>query len=134
MAAAGSLAVWAAWRWLDTSTRWLVFHQLTGRVALGRLSLELNSIDPPWLAESGADMDIRSEELLDAVGGKDNVNNVEACITRLRLEVKDPEKVNEDALRNAGAFGVVLQDSVVQVVVGPVADNLGESMTSLLDD
>ena len=42
----------------------------------------------------------------------------------LRVEVVDQEKVDEEALRAAGAFGVVRSGRVVQVVVGPAADDL----------
>ena len=69
--------------------------------------------------------------LVEALGGWDNISNLEACITRIRVEVADPAQVNEAALREAGAFGVVLQDSVVQVVVGPEADQLSETLESL---
>ncbi|WP_182049297.1 glucose PTS transporter subunit EIIB [Changpingibacter yushuensis] len=79
-------------------------------------------------------MNIDASNLLAGLGGAPNVLDVEACITRLRVEVNDPASVDEDALRKAGAFGVVLQDSVVQVVVGPVADDLTDEINELRKD
>ena len=76
-------------------------------------------------------MSEKAEAILAGIGGKGNVKDIEACITRIRVEVADPAQVNEAALREAGAFGVVLQDSVVQVVVGPEADQLSETLESL---
>lgn len=76
-------------------------------------------------------MSDKATSILGAIGGKENINDIEACITRLRIEVVDPSKVDEAALREAGAFGVVLQDSVIQVVVGPEADDLGAAMNEM---
>jgi len=74
---------------------------------------------------------INAAEILDALGGGANVVVVEPCITRLRVEVVDPELVDETALRAAGAFGVVRSGHVVQVIVGPEADNLAAELDSL---
>ena len=46
-------------------------------------------------------------DIVTGLGGADNITDLEPCITRLRVEVKDQEKVDEEALRATGAFGVV---------------------------
>jgi len=73
----------------------------------------------------------KAERILAGLGGADNVVDIEACITRLRTEVSDPAKVDEAALRAAGAIGVVRSGTIVQVVVGPEADNLAEDIEDL---
>lgn len=73
----------------------------------------------------------KAAELLAALGGSTNVVELEPCITRLRVEVTDPALVNEDSLREHGAFGVVRSGRVVQVVVGPEADDLAAKITEL---
>ena len=75
----------------------------------------------------------KAEQILRALGGDDNINDLEACITRLRVEVEDEELVDEEALKAAGAFGVVIQATSVQVVVGPEADTLAEDIEDLRD-
>ena len=75
----------------------------------------------------------KAEQILRARGGDDNINDLEACITRLRVEVEDEELVDEEALKAAGAFGVVIQATSVQVVVGPEADTLAEDIEDLRD-
>ncbi len=75
----------------------------------------------------------KAEEILAALGGSTNVVELEPCITRLRVEVTDPALVNENALRDSGAFGVVRSGRVVQVVVGPEADSLAENVRRLRD-
>lgn len=73
----------------------------------------------------------KAAEMLAALGGSENVVELEPCITRLRVEVTDPALVNEDSLREHGAFGVVRSGRIVQVVVGPVADELAGEISGL---
>jgi PTS system, glucose-like IIB component len=73
----------------------------------------------------------KAEEILAALGGDQNVVDLEPCITRLRVEVSDPRLVDEDRLRATGAFGVVRSGRVVQVIVGPEADDLAAQMHAL---
>lgn len=71
------------------------------------------------------------QQILSGLGGATNVAELEACITRLRVEVKDPSAVSEEVLKEAGAFGVVQVDNTVQVVVGPVAEELAEQLNQI---
>ena len=85
-----------------------------------------------WVPEMKVtDMD-KAAQILAGLGGADNIDDIEACITRLRVEVDDDSLVNEQALTAAGAFGVVVQGSAVQVVVGPEADNLVDDIEDLM--
>ncbi len=77
-------------------------------------------------------MSSKAEQILAALGGADNIVEIEPCITRLRTEVEDPGKVDEAALRAAGAHGVMASGKVVQVVVGPEADTLAEDIEDLM--
>jgi PTS system N-acetylglucosamine-specific IIC component len=70
-----------------------------------------------------------------ALGGNRNIKLVDACTTRLRLEVADDSLVNEPALRSLGARGVVRPSrNALQVVIGPqaeiVAGEIRNAMTS----
>lgn len=73
----------------------------------------------------------KAEEILAGLGGANNVSEVEPCITRLRVNIVDPNLVDQDALAHAGAFGVVQVGGTVQVVVGPTADELSEEISKL---
>ena len=77
-------------------------------------------------------MSSKAQQILDALGGADNIVEIEPCITRLRTEVNDGSKVDEKALKAAGAHGVIQSGNVVQVVVGPEADNLAEDIGDLM--
>jgi PTS system N-acetylglucosamine-specific IIB component len=77
-------------------------------------------------------MSSKAEQILAGLGGAGNIVEIEPCITRLRTEVKDPSLVDQAALKAAGAHGVIASGSVVQVVVGPEADNLAEDIEDLM--
>ncbi|MDO5495021.1 MAG: PTS glucose/sucrose transporter subunit IIB [bacterium] len=72
-----------------------------------------------------------AQQILAALGGSTNVNDITSCITRLRVNVADAEVVSEDALKDAGAFGVVVHGHTVQVVVGPQADDLAAEISEI---
>jgi PTS system N-acetylglucosamine-specific IIB component len=74
----------------------------------------------------------RAEQIVNALGGADNIVEVEACITRLRTEVRDVSKVDEAGLKAAGAHGVMKAGTAVQVIVGPEADTIVSDMEDLL--
>lgn len=74
----------------------------------------------------------QAERIVAGLGGRSNIVEVEACITRLRTELADSTLVNEQALKDAGVHGVMRAGSVVQVVVGPVADVLASDIEDLL--
>jgi N-acetylglucosamine PTS system EIICBA or EIICB component len=64
-----------------------------------------------------------------ALGGAGNLRVVEACTTRLRLVLNDVNRIDEPALTALGTRGVLrLADGAVQVVVGPVADQLASDI------
>lgn len=65
----------------------------------------------------------RAEQYLRALGGKENIKTIDACATRLRLEVVDDTIINDFMLKSIGARGVIkAAGGVVQVVIGPEAD------------
>ncbi len=73
-----------------------------------------------------------AEQILAALGGADNIIEIEPCITRLRAEVEDPSLVDEAGLKAAGAHGVIKAGPAVQVVVGPDADTIASDIEDLM--
>ncbi|MCS4484804.1 PTS glucose/sucrose transporter subunit IIB [Gleimia sp. 6138-11-ORH1] len=74
----------------------------------------------------------QANQILQALGGAENIKDLEACITRLRVEVKDETLVDEAGLKVAGAYGVVHASDSIQVVVGPEADTIAEDIKDLM--
>ena len=75
----------------------------------------------------------RAYQLIAAFGGADNLKAVDACITRLRVEVADKARVDGAALRALGAAGVIEVGNNVQAVFGTQADGLKDEMRAALD-
>jgi N-acetylglucosamine PTS system EIIB component len=82
--------------------------------------------------KDGQMADERAAKILAAIGGADNVIELEPCITRLRCELEDQSLVDEPALRALGVHGVVRMGGAVQIVVGPEADTIASDIEDLL--
>lgn len=59
--------------------------------------------------------------IIEALGGDENIEDVDACITRLRVNVKDVSKVNKDTLKKVGAADVLEVSGGIQVIFGAKA-------------
>ncbi len=75
-----------------------------------------------------ADKSAMGQSLVAAFGGKDNISSLDACITRLRIGVKEIDKVDRDELKRLGAAGVVVVGAGIQAIFGPKSDNLKTEM------
>ena len=78
---------------------------------------------------SNNDFTKRAEIILEGLGGKDNLVSIDNCVTRLRLEVKDYEKINEKTIKSSGISGIIRPGKTsIQIIVGTqvqfVADEL----------
>lgn len=72
--------------------------------------------------------------VLAALGGEENIVSVDACITRLRVEVKDKANVNKDELKNLGAAGVVEVGNGIQAIFGAKADGYKNAINEILGE
>ena len=72
--------------------------------------------------------------VLSALGGEENIVSVDACITRLRVEVKDKANVNKDELKNLGAAGVVEVGNGIQAIFGAKADAYKNAINEILGE
>lgn len=76
--------------------------------------------------------DVLAAQVLGALGGKENVQSVEGCITRLRLFMNDPEQIDEPRLKSLGASGVIKRGKIAQVVMGTQSDRIAERMKRIM--
>lgn len=73
-----------------------------------------------------------ARELVLAFGGRSNITNLDSCITRLRITVVDPARVNATKLKSLGAAGVIKAGKGVQAIYGTRAGNLMTDMHEYL--
>ncbi|MDA8352997.1 MAG: PTS transporter subunit EIIC [Firmicutes bacterium] len=82
--------------------------------------------------DNGAADDSRAAKILAALGGEENITKLDACISRLRVGVKDTDKVDEQALKDEGASGVLRVSDGVQAVYGTRSSVIKEEIQELV--
>lgn len=71
--------------------------------------------------------------ILEGLGGKENIKNLDNCITRLRLEVHDLAKVNDKKIKSAGIAGIMRPGkNSIQVVVGTQVQHVADEMKKMI--
>ena len=84
-------------------------------------------------AENKTNGNTQAERIITLLGGRENITLVDACMTRLRVTVKDLDKVAEIAEWKAeGALGLIKKDNGIQAVYGPKADVLKSDINDIL--
>lgn len=75
----------------------------------------------------------QANEIINLLGGAENIVDVDACMTRLRVTVKDPDHVSEQAgWKASGALGLIIKDNGIQAIYGPKADVLKSEIQDIL--
>lgn len=74
----------------------------------------------------------RAAKVLEAIGGKDNIDVLDACITRLRLNLKDTSLVDHKSLKALGAAGVLTAGNSVQAIFGTEAESIKEDIKAII--
>ena len=73
-------------------------------------------------------------KILEGCGGKENITNIDNCVTRLRLEVKDITAVNDKVIKSAGVAGVIKPGKTsVQVIVGTKVQFVADAFSKLCE-
>lgn len=75
----------------------------------------------------------QAERIVELLGGRENIELVDACMTRLRVTVKDPAQVADSAAWKAeGAMGLIKKGNGIQIIYGPKADVLRSDIHDIL--
>jgi PTS system N-acetylglucosamine-specific IIC component len=123
------------WLLLPIGALYFAIYYFTFRFCITRFNLRTpgREIETPLAQAETPAVDTRADELIAALGGAANLRAVDACTTRLRLELADPEAIDEARLKRAGARGLVRPGgSALQVVLGPIADQVAGEMRAAL--
>ena len=75
-----------------------------------------------------------SKEVLQALGGKENIEELDACITRLRVSVKDVSKVDKAKIKALGATGVLEVQGGIQAIFGAMADPIKQKINDIIEN
>ena len=98
----------------------------------GRLGNYTDEKEEP-IHEDKTSSNTQAERIITLLGGRENIMLVDACMTRLRVTVKDPDKVAElPQWKAEGALGLIKKDNGIQAVYGPKADVLKSDINDIL--
>ncbi|EST51820.1 PTS acetylglucosamine transporter subunit IIB [Brevibacillus panacihumi W25] len=125
-----------AWEIIPVGLAFAVVYYFLFRILIVKLNIMTpGREDEPGesLAASGfSSMREKAEQVLASIGGKENIIQVEACITRLRLHVKNENLIQEKALKDLGAAGIIrLGKGQVQIVFGTQSELLRDEIMRL---
>jgi glucose-like phosphotransferase system IIB component len=75
----------------------------------------------------------KARHFIEALGGKENIVEIEGCITRLRGTLKDSSKIDMKKLMPLGVIGrPIIMGTGVQIVVGTYAELIGTAMNKIM--
>ncbi len=93
----------------------------------GREEVDEDEDDAP--ASSAGDLPYN---ILEAMGGQENIAHLDACITRLRVQVNDVKSVDKKRLKKLGASGVLEVGDNIQAIFGPKSDTIKSQMQDII--
>lgn len=92
-------------------------------------SADESASNEPTVANASAQV----VQIVNLLGGRNNIANVDACMTRLRISVHNADLVGDEAgWKQAGAMGIIIKGTGVQAIYGPKADVLKSDIQDLL--
>ncbi|SHJ68856.1 glucose-specific PTS transporter subunit IIBC [Tepidibacter formicigenes] len=104
-----------------------------------RFAIRTFNLKTPGREEEGEEVETKSTSgtelaygIVKALGGKENINKLDACITRLRITVNDIKKVDKDELKALGASGVLEVGNNLQAIFGPRSETLKGQMKDIM--
>lgn len=136
-----------AWLLLPVGLAFGVVYYLLFRILIVKLNLKTpgreeddelvpssDEVGSEAQSSSGAaSQDSKAAKVLQNIGGADNITSIDACITRLRLVVKDEKAVKDSELKKLGASGVMrLGQGAVQIVFGPQAESIKDDINKII--
>lgn len=98
---------------------WFFLYYFTFRFLIKRFDFATPGREKETVTETTLPQSERAQAIIDGLGGKDNLEEVDCCATRLRVTVKTGSQVDEAALKATGARGVIRRGNGVQVIYGP---------------
>ncbi|WP_243385790.1 PTS transporter subunit IIBC [Bacillus kexueae] len=118
------------------SVNFVVFNFLIKKFNIptpGRAGNDIDAEEGKGQASGASKQSGLAVEIIALLGGEENIEDVDACMTRLRVTVKDVSKVAEEARwKEQGALGLIVKNKGVQAIYGPKADVLKSDIQDLL--
>ncbi len=111
---------------------YVVFYFLVKRFAVAVPGMKSNEEDEMEVVTTEGNLHQESLQIIEYLGGKDNLESVSACATRLRVSVKDVEKVQQAKIKAMGATAVFVSGGAIQAIFGGKADLYSQEINGIL--
>lgn len=124
-----------AWIVIPVGLVFAVIYYFGFRFAIRKFNLATPGREPEDDEDGDSPAVVAGElpyEILEAMGGQENIANLDACITRLRVSVNDIGNVDKKRLKQLGAAGVLEVGNNIQAIFGPKSDNLRHQMADIM--
>ncbi|MCK2041761.1 N-acetylglucosamine-specific PTS transporter subunit IIBC [Chromohalobacter sp. TMW 2.2308] len=123
------------WLMIPVGLCYFALYYTVFRWAIARFDLPTPGREPETAGATSAPTDLgeRGPAFVHALGGAANMTSVGACTTRLRLVLVDDNTIDEPALKQLGARGVLhLRGGGLQVILGPIADGVADEIRAAM--
>jgi PTS system glucose-specific IIC component len=131
-----------AWMLLVVGPAWALLYYAVFRFLIVKFNLRTPGREEETETSAGAAeftdqsgvsaAEQKAVELVKAFGGRDNIVNLDACITRLRVDLKEVGRASPERLKALGASGVLSVGTGLQAVFGPQSENLKSDMDAAI--
>lgn len=112
---------------------WFFLYYFTFRFLILRFNFKTPGREAETAPEAVMTGTERSQQVLAALGGKENIVELDCCATRLRVTVKQSRLLDESGLKASGARAVIVRGNGVQVIYGPHVTIIKNEVEELLD-
>lgn len=111
---------------------WFFLYYFTFRIAINRFNFKTPGREDAAVESEQVQAAERPLQVISALGGKENIAELDCCATRLRITLVDGNKIDEAALKATGARAVVRRGNGVQVIYGPHVTIIKNEVEELL--
>lgn len=111
---------------------WFFLYYFTFRVMITRFNFKTPGREDVTVEASAVQAGERPQQIVTALGGKENIAELDCCATRLRITLVDGARIDEDSLKATGARAVVRHGNGVQVIYGPHVTIIKNEVEELL--
>lgn len=111
---------------------WFFLYYFTFRVIITRFNFKTPGREEVTVEHTPVEAAERPKQIISALGGKENITELDCCATRLRITLKDSTRVDEASLNATGARAVIKRGNGVQVIYGPHVTIIKNEIEELL--
>lgn len=112
---------------------WFILYYITFRFLITKFNFKTPGREDTEAVET-VDVSERAKTIIEGLGGKNNIDTVDCCATRLRVTINDPEKFNESLIQSTESRGVVKQGTGVQIIYGPHVTTIKNEVEEALEN